>query len=122
MFTERGRAPILEVRTVRSGRVGDYALSASSSWNVAGRVAFPPLQNPRPLPGDGWRPAVLTLTLGEPADSSCRVEPARRRGSQRERNQHRRVRTTVPPFTEGAPPLRRTRRAGARARRSGKRL
>jgi hypothetical protein len=25
------------------------------------------LQNPRPLPGDGWRLAALTLTLGEPA-------------------------------------------------------
>jgi alpha-1,2-mannosyltransferase len=71
-----------------------------------------------PLPGDGCRPTALTLTLGEATHSPCRVEPARRRGSQRERNQHRRVRTTVPPFTEGTPPLRRARSAGAFARRS----
>src|SRR5690348_2241951 len=52
---------------------------------------------------------TLTLTLGEPAHSSCRAGPARRRGSQRERDQHRRVLTTVPPFTEGTAPLRQTR-------------
>src|SRR5215475_9634168 len=39
--------------------------------------------------------AALTLTLGEPPHSPCRAESARKRGSQRERNQHRRVRTTV---------------------------
>src|SRR5690348_12164504 len=76
-----------------------------------------------PLPDrpEGPVPA-LTLTLGEPAHSSCRVESARRRGSHRERNQHRGVRTTVAPFAEGTSPVRRTRGAGARARRSGERL
>src|SRR5580658_10757214 len=82
-------------------------------------AAFPPLQNPRLLPRDGWRPAALTLTLGEPAHSPCRVGSARRRGSQRERDQHRGVRTAVPPVPEGTAPLRRTRAAGAFARRSG---
>src|SRR5271165_3738990 len=93
--------------------------TAEREWSVAGRVAFPPFQNPRPLPGDGWRPAALTLTLGEPAHSSCRVGSARRRGSQRERDQHRGVRTAVPPVAEGTAPVRRTRGAGAFARRSG---
>src|ERR1700691_5170583 len=64
------------------------------------------------------RTAALTLTLGEPALSPCRVGSARRRGSQRERDQHRGVRTTVPPFAEGTPPLRQARGAGAFARRS----
>ena len=44
--------------------------AAGESWasrNVAGRAAFPPLQSPLLLLGDGWRPAALTLTLGEPA-------------------------------------------------------
>src|ERR1700751_2540354 len=67
-------------------------------------------------------PGALTLTLGEPAHSSCRAGSARRRGSQRERDQHRRVLTTVPPFTEGTAPLRQTRGACAFARRPGKRL
>src|ERR1700677_1168023 len=65
------------------------------------------------------RAAALTLTLGEPAHSPCRVGSARRRGSQRERDQHRGVRTAVPPVTEGTAPLRRTRGTGALARRSG---
>ena len=42
--------------------------------------------NPRLLPGGGWRPAALTLTLGEPACSPCRAGWARRRGSQGGRN------------------------------------
>src|SRR6516162_5947363 len=101
--------------------VGDRGHRAFSilSRDVAGRVAFPLVAEPPPLLGVGCRPAALTLTLGEPAHSFCRAGSARRRGSQRGRDQHRRVRTTVAPFTEGAPPLRRTRSAGAFARRSG---
>src|SRR6202041_3202111 len=70
--------------------------------------------------GAGRRP--LTLTLGEPAHSPCRVGSARRRGSQRGRDQHRGVRTADAPVAEGTAPLRRARGAGAFARRSGVRL
>src|SRR5579864_5738349 len=77
-----------------------------------------PRRPPR-TPAPWYGLTALTLTLGEPAHSSCRAGPARRRGSQRERDQHRGVRTTVPPFAEGTSPLRRARGAGAFARRSG---
>jgi hypothetical protein len=35
--------------------------------------SVPAVAERRPLLGAGWRPAALTLTLGEPAHSSCRV-------------------------------------------------
>ena len=41
--------------------------AAGVSWasrKVAGRVAFRPLRNPRPLPGDGWRAGSLDSHLG----------------------------------------------------------
>jgi hypothetical protein len=101
-------------RTVSADKApGESPLSVS----CASRNVFPLLRSPLRLPGGGWPPAALTLTLGEPAHSSCRAGPARRRGSQRGRNQYRRVRPAVPPVTEGAPPLRRTRGTGAFARR-----
>src|SRR5258707_9432941 len=84
--------------------------------------SVPAVAEPPSATGRWLAATALTLTLGEPAHSLCRAGPARRRGSQRERNQHRRVRTTVPPFAEGTAPLRRARGAGARARRPGKRL
>jgi hypothetical protein len=46
--------PVVDRRIVSHHQL-DLA-TAGVSWasgNVAGRVAFPPLQNPRPLPGDG---------------------------------------------------------------------
>jgi len=46
-----------------------------------------------------------------------RMGPATRES--RWKKQHRRVRPAVPPFAEGTPPLRRTRGAGAFARRPG---
>src|SRR3984885_9768410 len=92
---------------------------ALANWPARPRAEVPATRSPALLlPRDGCRPTVLTLTLGETAHSSCRVEPARRRGRKRGRDQHRRVRTAVPPVTEGTPPLRRTRSAGACARRS----
>lgn len=36
--------------------------------------SVPAVAKPLPLLGDGWRPTALTLTLVEPANSSCRVD------------------------------------------------
>src|SRR3984885_14459492 len=54
---------------------------ALANWPARPRAEVPATRSPALLlPRDGCRPTVLTLTLGETAHSSCRVEPARRRG------------------------------------------
>ena len=57
--------------------------AAERELSVPGRRwsrSVPAVAEPLPLLEDGWRPAALTLTLGEPAHSSCRgrIGPATR--------------------------------------------
>jgi hypothetical protein len=60
-------------------RQGDYRVqpdpraSARAGASSAQLVSAPPLQNPLPLLGDGWRSTALTLSLGEGARSMCRA-------------------------------------------------